>query len=37
MPLRPAWTAAWTLFSRWSLARMLAMWLETVLLLSESS
>ena len=37
MPLRTAWTAAWMRLSRWSLARMLATWLETVLVLSESS
>jgi hypothetical protein len=36
MPLRTAWTAAWMRLSRWSLARMLATWLETVLVLSES-
>ena len=37
MPLRTAWTAAWMRLSRWSLARMLAMWLWMVLVLSESS
>ena len=37
MPLRTAWTAAWMRLSRWSFARMLAMWLWTVLVLSESS
>src|SRR5258708_5589819 len=37
MPARTAWTAAWMRLSRWSLARMLAMWLETVFALSDSS
>ncbi len=37
MPALTAWTAAWMRFSRCSLLRMLAMWLETVLVLSPSS